>query len=115
MMCENKDSIIIICSIYFYFQTIDPTSAAEDEHSIQLHEASLVTEAKKARPRLDVMKATMCRTAPYRAEKMKKATDILETLRDFPYLKIPSLVNIFKTDNISYPFLYFAGITNCFC
>ena len=50
MMCENKDFIIIICSIYFYFQTIDPTSAAEDEHSIQLHEASLVTEGKKARP-----------------------------------------------------------------
>ena len=42
--------------------------------SVQLHAASLVTEAKKARPRLDVMKATMSRTASYRQNGEKMAT-----------------------------------------
>ena len=50
------------CMFYiFLFSDNLSSNAAEDDHSIQLHEASLVTEAKKA----DVMKATMSRTASF--------------------------------------------------
>ena len=52
---------------------------------------SFVSEARRARPRLEVIKATMERTEKPRSELMWNMTTS-EIIEGFPYLRIPQLV-----------------------
>ena len=74
-----------------YLQAMPLSTEGEDEHSITQHEALLVAEAKKPRPKLDIMKATMTRSIKPRAEKVPEMTTA-EVMNECPYLSIPQLV-----------------------
>lgn len=86
---------IFIFQICISKQTVQ-LDKGEDTHSIQQHEASLRSEVRKARPRIETMQSTMERTVGYRTMRMAKCLSLKETIEEFPYLQIPQLVITIK-------------------
>ena len=66
-------SLPVAChNVFIALQTVPLSIEGEDEHSIRQHEALLVAESKKTRPRLDLMKTTMTRSVKPRAKKERQ-------------------------------------------
>ena len=76
-----------------YLQTAE-TDEGQDQHSWEKNEDYLVTESRKVRPNIEIMKRTLTSNVQYRAQKKMMESTTRESVDTYPYLLIPDLVRI---------------------